>query len=98
MKSMINSSLSFRAVVLGATVVAAAPCNIVRVMSYGVTPQLRAPLQKRGRLCVNHTYHPYTRARGFPKLCVSADHRPPLATLGEPGEFNDLFSGRDNAN
>jgi hypothetical protein len=29
-----------------ADVVAAAPCNIVRGMSYGVTPQLRAPLQK----------------------------------------------------
>jgi hypothetical protein len=27
----------------GADVVAAAPCNVVRVLSYGVTLQLRAP-------------------------------------------------------
>jgi hypothetical protein len=31
---------------------------------------------------VNPTCCPYTRARGFLKLCVSADRRPPLATLG----------------
>src|SRR5450755_2876414 len=49
-------------------------------MSYGVTPQLRAPLQKPGRGCCASS-HP-ARAQGFPKLCVTADRRPPLATLG----------------
>src|ERR1700676_315880 len=27
---------------------------------------------------VNPSSHPYTRARGFSKLCVTADRRPPL--------------------
>jgi hypothetical protein len=77
----------------GAGIVAAAPCNIVRVYELRVTPQMRAPLQKPGRGLSRFTV-PLFEVRIARKIRTKiVSEKPALALRVERAGFEEILEG-----